>query len=186
MTSDPRDVLRTAATRLLLAAAYVGTIFAANALTAHFGMAWAGPGLVALAGTYSAGLALGLRDALHEAAGVRWVLASIVAGAAASAVVSPSLALASAVAFGLAELLDLAVYAPLRSRGFRRAVIASNVVGAVADTLLFLWLAGFPITGPAVAGQLVVKAVFCTAAVLAVREVARRVVPGEPQHTKGT
>ena len=33
------------------------------------------------------------------------------------------------------------MYAPLRERGWLRAVFASNVVGFTVDSLLFLWLA---------------------------------------------
>lgn len=170
---------------LLLAAAYIATIFGANLLTDHAGMVPAGFGLMVTAGTYSAGLALGLRDLLHDAAGVRWVFVAIALGAAVSAFVSPALAVASGVAFLVAELLDLAVYTPLRRKGFRRALVASNAVGAVADTLLFLYLAGFSITGQSVGGQLLVKAVFCTLAVLVVREVWRRAVPRQPQYAEG-
>lgn len=161
---------------LILGIAYVTTVVAANWLTSHFGLIAAGFALLVPAGTYTAGLALGLRDLLQDTAGVRWVLAAIGAGTAVSfAVAAPFIATASGIAFLLAELVDLAVYTPLRRNGWRRALIASNAVGATVDTLLFLAIAGFPITWHSVAGQLVVKAVWCTGAVLAVREVARRV-----------
>lgn len=165
----------------VLAVAYVGTVVLANWLTSHFGLVAAGFALVVPAGTYAAGLALGLRDVLQDAAGVRWVLAAIGVGTAVSFVVAdPRIAAASGTAFLVAELVDLAIYTPLRRRGWRRALIASNAVGAVVDTLLFLWLAGFPVNGQSVGGQLLVKAVWCTAVVLLVREAARRVVPREP------
>lgn len=67
-----------------------------------------------------------------------------------------SIAVASSIAFGCAELLDLCVYTPLRRRGYIRAALASNVVGAVVDTFLFLWIAGFPIAA-AWQGQVVGK-----------------------------
>jgi uncharacterized PurR-regulated membrane protein YhhQ (DUF165 family) len=57
----------------------------------------------------------------------------------------------------LSEVADLIVYQPLRRRGWLRAVIASNAVGAPIDTILFLALAGFPIWA-AVPGQLLAKA----------------------------
>lgn len=166
--------------------AYVATVLAANWSTSHFGLIPAGFDLLVPAGTYAAGLALGLRDTLHDTAGVRWVLAAITAGAALSfAVAAPTIALASAVAFALAELLDLAVYTPLRHRGWRRAAIASNAVGAVVDTLVFLTLAGFPLTATAVGGQILVKAVWCTLAYLAVREVLGRALPRQRQLPTG-
>jgi uncharacterized PurR-regulated membrane protein YhhQ (DUF165 family) len=41
----------------------------------------------------------------------------------------------------VSETLDLAVYTPLRERNWLGALVASNVVGLVADSLIFLWLA---------------------------------------------
>jgi queuosine precursor transporter len=88
------------------------------------------------------------------------------------------------VAFLLAELLDTAVYTPLRSRGWARAALLSGIVGAVADTYAFLALAGFPITAQTVGGQLVGKALWATAApvliVVAVRGVRRGRVSRHP------
>jgi uncharacterized PurR-regulated membrane protein YhhQ (DUF165 family) len=128
--------------RLLLACGYLGTIVAANWAVSRFGAVPVGLGLVAPAGVYFAGLAFTLRDLLHEAAGRLAVLASIAGGAGLSWVVSaPRLAIASAVAFGLSELADFAVYEPLRRRRWLTAVAASNIVGLVVDSVLFLWLA---------------------------------------------
>jgi len=130
------------ALRVLLAAAYLGTIVAANWAITRFGAVPVGLGLMAPAGVYFAGLAFTLRDLLHEAAGTVWVVLAIAAGAILSAAVaSPALALASAAAFGLSELADLLVYAPLRRRRWLLAVAASNVVGLVVDSVLFLSLA---------------------------------------------
>lgn len=174
-------------TRGGLLLAYVATIVVANWLTGHFGLVPAGFALLVTAGTYVAGLALGLRDVLQDRAGVLWVVGGIVAGTAASFVAgTPEIAAASGVAFLLSELIDLAVYTPLRRRGWRRALIVSNLVGSVADTLVFLWLAGFPITTQSTVGQLLVKAVWCTAVVLVVREAARRAVPRKSVNPAGT
>jgi hypothetical protein len=128
--------------RLALGAGYLGTIVAANWAVARFGTVAVGLGLVAPAGVYFAGLAFTLRDLLHELVGWRAVFAVIAAGAALSFwVATPSLALASAAAFGLSELADLLVYAPLRQRRWLVAVALSNVVGLLADSVLFLTLA---------------------------------------------
>jgi uncharacterized PurR-regulated membrane protein YhhQ (DUF165 family) len=111
------------------------------------------------------GLALVLRDAVHEKLGIRWVLAAILAGAAVSALVSPpALVIASATAFLLSELADLGVYAPLRKRRLWLAVLASGVVGAAIDSAAFLWLAFGSLDF--LAGQLVGKA-WATVAVAA-------------------
>lgn len=165
---------------------FVGTVLLANWVTTRFGLVPAGFGLMVVSGTYAAGLALGLRDALHEASGVRWVLAAITVGAGLSFVVADArIALASGMAFLLSELADLAVYAPLRKRRWRTAVLASNAVGAVVDTLLFLSLAGFPLTQQAIGGQLLVKAIWVTGSFLLVVEVVRRALPRQRLQPEG-
>lgn len=121
--------------------AYVATIFAANWAISRFGVVPVGFGLVAPAGVYFAGLAFTLRDLVQESLGRRWTLGATVAGAALSALVSLQFALASGTAFLLSELADFLVYTPLRERNWLRAVFASNVVGLVADSALFLALA---------------------------------------------
>lgn len=133
--------------------------------------------MIVSAGSYAAALALAFRDLLHDAGGLRWVLATIGVGCVVSYVLGdPRIALASAVAFIVAELIDLAVYAPLRKRNKRLAIFASNAVGATADTLLFLAIAGFPVTASSVLGQLLVKAVWVTGAYLILAEGIRRFV----------
>lgn len=136
--------------RLTIAAAFVATVIGANAALTRWGIVPVGLGLEAPAGVYFAGLAFGLRDALHEVGGRPWVLAAIAAGAVASYAIEDGagipgghapVAVASASAFALSELADLAVYAPLRARSWPVAVAASNLAGAVVDSTLFLWLA---------------------------------------------
>ena len=156
----------------------------ANWLTTRYGFIPVGLGLTATAGTYAAGLCLLARDCVHDTAGRAAVLAAIAAGGAASAVMAgPRLAAASAAAFVLSELADLAVYQPLRRRGFIRAALASNAVGAPVDTVLFLALAGFPIW-TAVPGQLLAKAT-ATAVPVAVVLLTRALLRHR-QRTEGT
>lgn len=170
----------------LLAVAYLAAIMLANWATATYGLVPAGFGLAVTAGTYAAGLALAVRDAVQDAAGARLAVALVVFGSAVSALLANGqIALASGAAFLLAELLDMAVYTPLRRRGLRRAVALSNVVGAVADTVVFLLVAGFPLTATSLGGQLLVKAVWVTGAYLALVEVARRALPRDRVITAG-
>lgn len=132
---------------------------AANVATASLGMIPVGFGLLATAGTLLAGMSFVMRDVVQDVSGRKVALFVLALGCLLSAyLASPALALASAVAFGAAELLDMAVYTPLRKRGWARAAIASNAVGGLVDTFAFLWLAGFPVTVLAVMGQLVGKA----------------------------
>jgi uncharacterized PurR-regulated membrane protein YhhQ (DUF165 family) len=126
---------------LVLFLAFVGTVVAANAAVEHFGVVPVGFGLLAPAAVYFVGLAFTLRDLLHERLGPYWVTGAIVVGAALSALTAPTLALASGTAFLVSEAADLAVYAPLRKRRWLGAVAASNAVGIVVDSALFLSLA---------------------------------------------
>lgn len=94
---------------------------------------------------------------------VPYVLFIIVAGAGLSYFLSePFIALASGAAFLVSEITDLLVYTPLRKKGYLRAALASNVAGAFVDTIVFLWIAGFPIVdslGGQMFGKLVMTGV---------------------------
>lgn len=161
-----------------LIALFVGAVVGANYYTSTYGLVEFAPGVMATAGTALAGLTFALRDELQDAAGRRVVLALIVVGAALSYAVSDArLALASGLAFLLSELADFAVYTPLVKRGYMRAALASNIVGAIVDTWLFLTLAGFPVATDPVFDQVVVK-VAVTIPIVVV--VARRALLREP------
>lgn len=135
----------------LLLAAFAACIPLANWLIGNVGtvcqpqepcLVPVGFGLMAPSGVLVIGAALMLRDAVQQQLGLAWALAAIVAGAMLSGFVAPpALVVASAAAFLLSELADLAVYTPLRRRGLALAVIASGIVGAFVDSALFLWLA---------------------------------------------
>jgi hypothetical protein len=131
-------------------AAFIATVYAANYAVTHWGIVSVGFGLSAPAGVYFVGLAFTLRDIVHRALGPYAVIGAIIVGAALSYWLGAgatipgghvSLALASGLAFLLSETADLSVYEPLRKRGWLPAVLASNVVGLVIDSALFLWLA---------------------------------------------
>lgn len=101
-----------------------------------------GFGLMAPSGVLMIGLALVLRDWVHELWGWRVAAGCVLIGAALSLAFSPaSIAVASAVAFGLSEMADLAVYSKLRERGKPLAVMASQIVGAALDSALFVYIA---------------------------------------------
>ena len=137
-------------------ALYVGTVWAANYFIAHVGTQSfpGGPrtipvgfGFDAPSGVLWVGVALTLRDVVQTTLGRRPVVFGILAGAALSYLVAPSFAVASGAAFLLSEGLDFAVYTPLVERGrVLAAVAASNTVGAVIDTFVFLWLAFHSVT----------------------------------------
>ena len=131
-------------------AAFAATIPAANWLIGNVGVCLpngpclipVGFSLMAPSGVIMIGLALVLRDWLHELAGWRLAFVAVIAGAILSLFVSPpALATASAAAFLFAELADLGVYAQLRARSRPLAVMASQVVGATLDSMIFVYLA---------------------------------------------
>jgi len=159
---------------LITLGGYVLTIIAANLTIIAFGIVPVGFGLLAPAGVYFAGLAFSLRDALQETLGRRWVIVAILLGAAVSAAMSTQLALASGLAFLFSELADFIVYTPLRQRSWLGAVVASNTVGVVVDSALFLWLAYSSLSF--LAGQIVGK-LWMTALTVVVILAWRRVAP---------
>lgn len=123
-------------------ALFLALILLANYVTTRYGLVPVGFGLKATAGTYLVGLSFILRDAIQDTLGKLAVLSLITLGAGLSFLVGdPTIALASAAAFGLSELADFLIYTPLRSRSGLAAMTLSNTVGAVVDTLVFLTLA---------------------------------------------
>jgi uncharacterized PurR-regulated membrane protein YhhQ (DUF165 family) len=100
------------------------------------------PGLMAPSGVLMVGLSLVLRDLVQRRLGLPFAFGAILAGAALSAFLAPpALVIASATAYLLSELADLAVYTPLQKRRLVLAVAASGAVGLVVDSICFLWLA---------------------------------------------
>lgn len=143
----------------------VAAIFAANWVTTDFGFIHVGFGFYSTAGTIFAGFSLAARDLVQDTLGRVVVVGVILLGTVVSWLVSePAIAVASVAAYLFAELLDFAIYTPLRARSkvgdgrWAVAVFVSNLVGAVADTVIFLGIAfGVAAIQPAIAGQLVGK-----------------------------
>lgn len=158
--------------KVLWTGAFIATIIAANYATSTFGLIPIGFGLMVTAGTFAAGFALVARDGVQVAAGKAWAVAAVIVGAVISAVTSnPAIALASGIAFLVSELVDLAVFTPLRNKNLAAAVIVSSTASAPVDTVLFLAIAGFGVTWQAVLGQFIVKTVIAliAAAVISAR-----------------
>jgi len=157
--------------------AYIAVIVAANWATATFGLIPIGFGLAVTAGTFFAGLAIIIRDGVQMHTGRVWMLVAIIVGALVSAATAtPAIALASGMAFVVSELVDWAVFTPLRPRSLPTAVLASSVVSAPVDTVLFLYLAGFGVTWQAVLGQFLVKTGMALVVALVLAQRSRRVV----------
>src|SRR3954465_4032036 len=115
------------------------TVPAANWLIGHAGtecvpkgpcLIPVAPGLMAPSGVIMIGIALVLRDLVQRRLGVGVAAGAILAGAALSALIAPpALVIASAAAFFISELADLAVYTPLARRRLIAAVVLSSMVG---------------------------------------------------------
>ena len=135
--------------RQLIWIAYIATILLANWMISNVGdcipngpcVIPVGFGLSAPSGVLMIGVALVLRDAIHETYGRRWVMLGIIAGAGLSAAISPALALASGVAFAVSEMGDFAVYEPLRKYSKVLGIALSGTIGGAIDSALFLFLA---------------------------------------------
>jgi len=135
----------------LAAAGYAATIPTANWMIGNVGtfctpdgicLIPLGFGIAAPSGVLMIGLALVLRDAVHEYLGARWSLYAIGVGAVLSYLLAdPYIAIASLVAFGVSELSDFAVYTKIRERSRTLGILASGVVGSIIDSVVFLWLA---------------------------------------------
>ena len=156
--------------KIVTSVAFLACIVGANWALTRFGVVPVGFGMMAPAGVYFAGLSFGLRDVVQELGGRWWTVGLIVVGAALSALIDPTFALASGCAFLLSELADLAVYSPLRERQWAWAVAASNVVGSIVDSVLFLALAFgvAAVTVDGVAGMLLGKAYMILPAIVLV------------------
>ncbi|WP_020099417.1 VUT family protein [Mycobacterium sp. 360MFTsu5.1] len=168
--------------------AFAGCIVAANWAILHVG-ADHGPGaprtipigfgLVAPSGVLFAGAQLTVRDVIHERLGAWKTLGVIAASAPLTAMVaSPALAFASIGTFLAAETADLGVYARLRRRGYTTAVLASNVVSALVDSILFLALAfGLSQAASGAVGMTAGKLEASVATLVVIGAAARLVVP---------
>lgn len=151
---------RVSVTSLPVAIAYVSTVVAANWFSTDCSPLQFGA-IVVPAGTFWAGMTFTLRDQLHETLGRHGVLAAIAAGAGLSWwLASPEIAAASVLAFTVSEIVDSIVYGRLRGRSVLGAVIGSNTVGLVIDSVLFVPIAfgGFSLVPGQVLGKTVATA----------------------------
>jgi queuosine precursor transporter len=177
---------------VLVAVLYVLTIILANYAITHWGTppvapggphtvtVW--PGIQAPSGVLFAGLAFTFRDLTQEWLGRRAVLVAILVGAGLSWVVTSNrdLAVASGVAFLFSELCDFGVYTRLRERSrtlvsWLVAVGASNLVGLIVDSVLFLWIAFSSLEF--LEGQVLGKLWMTIAAIVVLAALRRWVIP---------
>lgn len=136
---------------MIYLAGFIATVPLANWMIGNVGtfcipdgpcMIPVGFGLNAPSGVLAIGAALVLRDLVQERYGKKVALIAIFAGAILSYLLSdPFIALASLIAYLLAETSDLLVYSKIRSKSLELAIFASGVVGSIIDSAVFLWIA---------------------------------------------
>ena len=124
---------------MIYVALYLAAIILANLSSAHFG-----PSASIVNAFLFIGLDLTGRDKLHEAwhgRGLWWKMAALIAaGSLLSWLLNRNagrIAVASMLAFGIAALCDTIVYHLLRARAHMVKINGSNVVSALADSLVF-------------------------------------------------
>lgn len=139
----------------IIAAAYIGAICTANYSVHAFG-----PVSTPINAFLLVGLDLVLRDKLHDTYGFAGASALAAAAAALTYALNPAvatIALASAAAFSCASVADGSVYHCLRRKSFMARSNASNVAGALADSLVFPTIAFGAIMPEIVAAQFAAK-----------------------------
>lgn len=123
---------------MLAIAVYAATIIAANLLVVQFG-----PAITPVLAFFCIGLDLALRDWLQVKMKA-WQMGALILGTSAiTYLVNPAaqtIALASAISFGIAALADWLVFVRMPGSWFKRSA-SSNVAGAAVDSLLFPTLA---------------------------------------------
>lgn len=150
----------------LLVGVYLGAIIAANLISAHFG-----PEASIYNAFFMIGLVLTTRDRLHDLWGrhrfrnmallivggsaLSFAAAHVFSGTAPPEVVA-KIALASCVAFAVAETFDAFAYHVLRKRPWLERANTSNLLGATLDSAVFVTIA-FGWAWPIIFGQLCAK-----------------------------
>lgn len=150
---------------MIAAFLYIGCILAANVLAARYIIPLPF-GLAVPAGVFAIAPVFSLRDAVHEKAGRKgaYILIAIATGLSwIWAFVSGDgllsrITLASVVAFAFNEVLDTEIYHKLRIRSKLLAILGSNAVSSLVDSVLFIWVAFGPLVF-LMAGQYLIKMV---------------------------
>ena len=178
---------------VIAASIYIGGIVLANYLIVH-GFPGATPtgfgtytvpvgfGLVAPAGVYAIAATWPSRDLLQRSGGRLLGILAILVGAGVSWFVSSAaIAVASGGTLLISESCDFAVDTPVQRRWFTWAVIASGIVAAVVDSVIFLWWSGIGFGPDAVIlkGQIVGKLWIVTLIAGPIAWALRKKVPTE-------
>lgn len=155
-------------------------LYAAAIVAANFSAATFGPAVTPINAFFLIGLDLTLRDWLHVRVKPWQMLVIIAASGAVSYALNPAagtIAVASAISFAVAALVDWLVFTYAKGTWLQRAM-KSNIAGAGVDSLLFPTLAFGAVMPLIVAGQFAAKVAGGALWAWAVRRVL--VAKGEP------
>ena len=100
-----------------------------------------GFGYQAPSGVLLIGVALLARDYVQEKFGKQKVLIAVALGIVLSFFVNRDVAIASALAFAVSEIVDFSLYTRIKNKSIVAAVVVSGIVGGVIDSFLFLQIA---------------------------------------------
>ena len=167
--------------------AFATTVVGANWALLEYGITPIGFGLDAPASVYFVGLAFTFRDGLRERLGFKGAVVAIAIGGLLSYALEvrtggdpvARIAIASVAAFMVSELSDAIVYERIRQRSRLIGIAASNTVGVIVDSALFLSLAFGSLEF--VTGQIVGKSymtLFVVVLIVAWRQWRRVRLPG--------
>ena len=151
-----------------IAILYIACILVANILAAKWIISLP-LGLAVPAGVFALAPIFSLRDEIHEQSGRRGAyiliaIASVLSWGLALLTDSGLLSrvtLASVLAFAINESLDTEIYHRLRGRSKLLAVLGSNSVSSLVDSVLFIWIVFGPLFG-LMLGQYIVKMVIAS------------------------
>jgi uncharacterized PurR-regulated membrane protein YhhQ (DUF165 family) len=139
-----------------LVALYLGAVITANLLSAHFG-----PSISIVNAFFLIGLTLTVRDRAHDLFEHHrfWKLAALIlAGSVVSlALGAGRVAIASAVAFAVAEGADAILYHAMRRWRWLARSNGSNLLGAALDSLIFPTIAFGGVLWAITGGQFLAK-----------------------------
>ena len=192
MAADPHALLarlrqRDGLVGIGFLAAFATTVVGANWALLEYGITPIGFGLDAPASVYFVGLAFTFRDGLRERLGFKGAVVAIAIGGLLSYALEvrtggdpvARIAIASVAAFMVSELSDAIVYERIRQRSRLIGIAASNTVGVIVDSALFLSLAFGSLEF--VTGQIVGKSymtLFVVVLIVAWRQWRRVRLPG--------
>lgn len=155
---------------------YVLCVILADVLAARW-IVPIGFGLIVPAGVFMVAPIFTLRDDIHKKYGAKTILILIFVASIISYIISVlssnqllgKITIASVVAFLVSEYADTIIFHITRKQMWMQRVIKSNLVSALLDSLIFIWIA-FGFVLPLILGQYIVKMIISVVVGLILRK----------------